>query len=131
TAGTESGLIGATREDAELLDAIVEEAMRKRRLQAWCPSPEDFAALEATAEETGRSLNELLDQALRLLPERRGPAAGRQGGGGGGGAGRGGCWTRCGRTGGCGRAAGSERPPPSQSRSGPAWPSPHSGRPAA
>jgi hypothetical protein len=65
------GSIGALREDAELLDEIVEDAMRRRRMQAWCPSPEDFAALEAMIEETGRSLNELLDEALRLLLERR------------------------------------------------------------
>jgi hypothetical protein len=71
-AGTLWGSIGAMREDAELLDAIVADAMRKRRLQAWCPSPEDFAALESMAEETGRSLNELLDEALHLLLERRG-----------------------------------------------------------
>ena len=71
-AGTESGLLGSMREDADLLDAIVEDAMRKRRLQAWCPSPDDFAALESMAEETRRSLNELLDEALRLLLERRG-----------------------------------------------------------
>ena len=60
------------REDADLLDAIVEEAMRRRRLQAWCPRPDAFSALEAMAAETGRSLNELLDQALKLLLERRG-----------------------------------------------------------
>ena len=70
-AGTGLGSIGALREDAELLDEIVEDAMRRRRLQAWCPSPEDFAALEAMIEETGHSLNELLDEALRLLLERR------------------------------------------------------------
>jgi Ribbon-helix-helix protein, copG family len=70
-AGALWGSIGAMPEDAELLDAVVEDAMRKRRLQAWCPSPEDFAALESMAEETGRSLSELLDEALRLLLERR------------------------------------------------------------
>jgi hypothetical protein len=59
-------------EDAGLLDAIVEDAMRRRRLQAWCPGPEDFAGLEAMAEETGRPLNELLDEALRQLLEQRG-----------------------------------------------------------
>lgn len=68
---TESGFLGSMREDAELLDAIVEDAMRRRRLQAWCPRSQDFAALEAMAEETGQSLNELLDQALHLLLERR------------------------------------------------------------
>lgn len=51
--GSESGCLGSMREDAELLDAIVEDAMRRRRLQAWCPRHEDFAALEAIAEETG------------------------------------------------------------------------------
>jgi hypothetical protein len=73
SAAAETGLgsIGALREDAELLDEIVEDAMRRRRMQAWCPSPKDFAALEAMIEETGRSLNELLDEALRLLLERR------------------------------------------------------------
>ena len=71
-AGTGLGSIGAMREDAEVLDAIVEEAMKRRRLQAWCPSSEDFAALESMAEETGRSLNELLDEALHLLLERLG-----------------------------------------------------------
>jgi hypothetical protein len=60
------------QEDAELLDAIVEDAMRQRRLQTWRPRSEDFAALEAIAEETGRSLNDLLDEALHLLLERRG-----------------------------------------------------------
>jgi hypothetical protein len=70
-AGTGLGPIGALREDADLLDEIVEDAMRRRRMEAWCPGPEDFAALEAMIEETGRSLNELLDEALRLLLERR------------------------------------------------------------
>jgi hypothetical protein len=70
--GTDSGLLGTMREDADLLDTIVGDAMRRRRLQAWCPSPADFAALESIAEETGQTLNELLDQALRLLLERRG-----------------------------------------------------------
>jgi hypothetical protein len=78
-AGTDSGSIGAMREDAELLDAIVADAMRKRRLQAWCPRPDDFAALEAMAEETGRSLNDLLDEALRLLLERRAREHGNSG----------------------------------------------------
>lgn len=68
---TESEFLGSMREDAELLDAIVEDAMRRRRLGAWCPRSEDFAALEAMAEETGRPLNELLDEALHLLLERR------------------------------------------------------------
>lgn len=58
-------------EDADLLYEIVEEAMRRRRLQAWCPIPEDFAALESMAEETGQPLNALLDDAVRLLLERR------------------------------------------------------------
>jgi hypothetical protein len=71
-AGTDSGLLGAMREDADLLDAIVEDAMRRRRLQAWCPTPADFADLDSIAEETGQTLNELLDEALRLLLERRG-----------------------------------------------------------
>lgn len=70
--GTESGFLGSMREDAELLDAIVEDAMRRRRLQAWCPRSEEFATLEAIAEETGRPLNDLLDEALHLLLERRG-----------------------------------------------------------
>src|SRR5438270_14059154 len=64
--------LGSMREDAELLDEIVQDAMRRRRLQAWCPSPDDFAALELIAEETGRSLDQLLDEALHLLLERRG-----------------------------------------------------------
>jgi hypothetical protein len=38
---SESGILGSMREDAELLDAIVEDAMRRRRLQAWCPTSED------------------------------------------------------------------------------------------
>jgi hypothetical protein len=76
---TESGFLGSMREDAELLDEIVEDAMRRRRLQAWCPSPADFAALESIAEETGRSLNELLDEALHLLLERRGRQQTRKG----------------------------------------------------
>jgi hypothetical protein len=71
-AGTDSGLLGAMGEDAGLLDAIVEDAMRKRRLQARCPTPADFAVLESIAEETGQTLNEWLDEALRLLLERRG-----------------------------------------------------------
>jgi hypothetical protein len=37
-AGAEREWIGAMREDAELLDGSVEEAMRRRRLQAWCPA---------------------------------------------------------------------------------------------
>ena len=39
-------------------------------LARW-PSPDEFAALEAMAEETGRSLNELLDEAVRLLLKQR------------------------------------------------------------
>jgi hypothetical protein len=66
-AGTESGLLGAMREDAELLDAIVEDAMRDRRMQTLRPRPENFAALEKMAEATGRPLNALLDEALQLL----------------------------------------------------------------
>src|SRR5689334_8114137 len=69
---TESGFLGSMREDAELLDEIVEDAMRRRRLQAWRPRSEDFAALEAISEETGRPLNDLLDEALHLLLERQG-----------------------------------------------------------
>ena len=42
-----SGSIGAMREDAELLDAIVADAMRRRQMQAWCPSPEDFAEINS------------------------------------------------------------------------------------
>jgi hypothetical protein len=55
---SEPGLVGSMRQDAELLDAILEDAMRPRRLQAWSPPPEDFAALEAMAAKTGRSLND-------------------------------------------------------------------------
>ena len=64
-AGT--GPIGALRDDAEILDRIVDDAMRSRRISAWLPGKEDFAALVAMTEETGRSLHELLDEALRLL----------------------------------------------------------------
>jgi hypothetical protein len=71
-ARSDSGFLGTMREDAELLDAIVEDAMRRRMLQAWCPSPKALAALEALSEETGRSLNELLDAAMHLLLQRRG-----------------------------------------------------------
>ena len=55
------------RDDAELMDEIVEDAMRRRQVSAWLPSKEDFAALEEMAEETGRPLHALLDEALRLL----------------------------------------------------------------
>ena len=61
------GSIGAMRDFAEELDAIVEDAMRTRRLQAWRPSPEDFAVLESITAATGKPLEALLDDALRLL----------------------------------------------------------------
>jgi hypothetical protein len=48
------------------LDKIAEDAMRDRRMQAWRPSPEDFAALESISAATGQSLNALLDESLRL-----------------------------------------------------------------
>jgi hypothetical protein len=71
-ATTGLGPLGAMQEDAELLDQIVAEAMMRRRVSAWCPSLEDFTILEAMAEESGRPLNELLDEALCLLFEKRG-----------------------------------------------------------
>lgn len=61
------GPISAMREAPEELDQIVEDAMRDRRLQAWRPGREDFAVLESMAEKSGRSLSELLDEAVRLL----------------------------------------------------------------
>ena len=82
--GTRQGLMDVFRNAPEELDRIVEDAMRDRRMQAWRPSPENFAALESMAENTGRTLNELLDEAVRLLLERgqkpastkRGPSLG-------------------------------------------------------
>jgi hypothetical protein len=71
-AGSDSEFLGAMREDARLVDAVVEDALTRGTLQAGCPSPEAFPALEALSGETGRSLNELLDEALHLLLVRRG-----------------------------------------------------------
>ena len=45
--GTDLGLIGSLHEGAELLDAIVETAMRIWHLKTECPRPDDFAALES------------------------------------------------------------------------------------
>src|SRR4051812_20722188 len=59
--------MGALGDTAEDLGRIVEDAMRDRRMQAWQPSPDDFGALESMAAETGRTLDELLNEALRLL----------------------------------------------------------------
>lgn len=70
TAGADWGWC-SDPEAAEEWDAIVEDAMRARRLSAWRPCPEDFAALEAMAEKTGRSLPSLLDEALRLFLSQR------------------------------------------------------------
>lgn len=66
------GLVGLFRSAPEEIDTIVEDAMRERRVQSWRPSWEDFAALEALAAETGRTLNELLNDAVRLLLRQRG-----------------------------------------------------------
>jgi hypothetical protein len=65
--GPEFGCIGVMRDDAELLDEVVAHAMRSRQLQAWRPSDEDFAALEAIAAATNRTLPDVLDEAVRLL----------------------------------------------------------------
>jgi hypothetical protein len=63
----EFGCLGATREDADLLDQVVAEAMRSRQLQAWRPSDEDFAALEAIAAATNRTVPDVLNEAILLL----------------------------------------------------------------
>jgi len=60
-------LLGSMSNDAELMDQIVEHAMRIRVLHGWRPSDEDFARLESITEATGQPVNELLDEALRLL----------------------------------------------------------------
>jgi hypothetical protein len=60
-------LLGAMREDAALLDEIVADAMRQRQIEAWRPRQEDFAALEAIATATNRSIQDVLDEAVRLL----------------------------------------------------------------
>jgi isopentenyl phosphate kinase len=67
TAETDLGSLGALREDAELLDQIVADAMRQRQISAWRPRPEDFAALEAIAVATNRTIYDVLDEAVRLL----------------------------------------------------------------
>lgn len=63
-AGGESGFLGSMRDDAELLDEIVEDAMRRRQVSGWLPSKQDFETLEWVCGETGRSLYDLLDEAL-------------------------------------------------------------------
>ena len=60
-------LLGSMSDHAELMDQIVENAMRIRELHAWRPNDEDFAVLASITEATGQPLNELLDEALRLL----------------------------------------------------------------
>lgn len=65
----DSCFIGSMREDADLLDEIVKDAMRTRQLQAWRPSAEKFDILESMIVETDRPLVALLDEALRLLLE--------------------------------------------------------------
>jgi hypothetical protein len=60
-------LLGSMSDDVELMDQIVEHAMRIRELHGWRPSDEDFAVLTSITEATGQPLNELLDEALRLL----------------------------------------------------------------
>jgi len=65
------GLLGSMREDAEILDQIVADAMRSRQIQAWHPSQEDFEALEAIAAKTNRPLQNVLNEAVRLLIRQR------------------------------------------------------------
>lgn len=60
-------LLGSMRDDADLMDEIVADAMRNRQISGWRPNKEDFAALEAMMEAAGQPLNVLLDEALRLL----------------------------------------------------------------
>lgn len=69
------GFLGMMCDAPEELDAIVEDAMRNRRMDALRPSPENFAALERLAEATGRPANALLDEALGLLFEEYIPHA--------------------------------------------------------
>jgi hypothetical protein len=66
-AAPEFGCLGAMREDADLLDQVVAEAMRIRQLQARRPSDEDFAALEAIAAATNRTVPDVLNEAILLL----------------------------------------------------------------
>ena len=73
TAETDLGSLGALQEDAELLDEIVADAMRQRQVAAWRPRPEDFAALEAIATATNRTLYDVLDEAVRLLISQSNP----------------------------------------------------------
>lgn len=68
---TRIGSIGAMREDAELLDEIVADAMRQRQIQAWHPSPDDFAALEAIANTTGKTVQDVLNDAVRHFLDQR------------------------------------------------------------
>jgi hypothetical protein len=61
---TGSGFFGCMHDAAEELDQIVEDAMRRRQLSGWLPNKEDFETLEWVCAETGRSLYDLLDEAL-------------------------------------------------------------------
>lgn len=83
--GEDQGLIGALRDDADVLDEIVRDAMRRRQISAWLPRDEDFETLEWVCAETGRSLNDLLDEALGawLRPWRQRRENARRGGMGG------------------------------------------------
>lgn len=58
--------LGAMREAADELDEAVEDAMRMREARAWQPSREDLAGLEAIAGATGRTITEVLADAIRI-----------------------------------------------------------------
>jgi hypothetical protein len=64
-------LLGSMQEDAELLDQMVADAMRQRQIQAWHPSQEDFTALEAIAEATGRTVQDVLNDAVHHFLKHR------------------------------------------------------------
>ena len=66
------GFLGAMRDSADLLDEIVADAMIDRQMQAWRPSQKDFAALASLAAAPGRSLPDLLNEALRDFLSRHG-----------------------------------------------------------
>jgi hypothetical protein len=59
------------QEDAELLDEVVADAMRLRRIQAWHPSKDDFAALEAIANIPGQTIQDVLNEAVRYFLHQR------------------------------------------------------------
>lgn len=62
----DDGIIGSMRDDAELMDEIVAEAMRNRRTSGWSLDAPTFGAVEAIASATGRTFYDVLSDAVRI-----------------------------------------------------------------